>query len=144
MLKAKIIRSKKVDLPDKISGPTKVKVGLISGVADQDNINKGIWNEFGTSRGIPERPFMRNSLRNNSDKYIKALQTSAQRLALGQTDLSTVMEKLGNVAELDIKREIDGLKSPPNAPSTIRQKGSSNPLIDTGEMRNSVRYKVES
>ena len=31
----------------------------------------------------------------------------------------------------------------PNAPNTIKQKGSSQPLIDTGRMRNSVSHKVE-
>lgn len=31
---------------------------------------------------------------------------------------------------------------PPNAPSTIAQKGSDRPLIDTGELRKSVAYVV--
>jgi len=30
----------------------------------------------------------------------------------------------------------------PNAPSTIAQKGSSKPLIDTGSMLNSITYAV--
>jgi hypothetical protein len=32
----------------------------------------------------------------------------------------------------------------PNAPSTIRRKGSNRPLIDTGELRKSITYVVES
>lgn len=31
---------------------------------------------------------------------------------------------------------------PPNAPSTIKRKGSSNPLIDKGELRKSITYAV--
>lgn len=31
---------------------------------------------------------------------------------------------------------------PPNAPSTIRAKGSSHPLIDTGQLRRSITYVV--
>ena len=31
----------------------------------------------------------------------------------------------------------------PNSPATIRAKGSEMPLIDTGNLRNSITYKVE-
>ena len=41
-----------------------------------------------------------------------------------------------------IAREITNLKEPPNAESTILKKGSSNPLIDTGDMRKSVKWKL--
>ena len=30
----------------------------------------------------------------------------------------------------------------PNAPSTIRKKGSDKPLIDTGQLRQGVSYKI--
>jgi hypothetical protein len=42
----------------------------------------------------------------------------------------------------DIQHEITVLRHPPNAPATIRAKGSSKPLIDTGEMRQSVTYQI--
>ena len=31
----------------------------------------------------------------------------------------------------------------PNAPSTIRRKGSAQPLIDTGELRKAITYVVD-
>ena len=31
----------------------------------------------------------------------------------------------------------------PNAPSTIRKKGSDKPLIDTGRLRQSVNYHIK-
>ena len=34
------------------------------------------------------------------------------------------------------------LKTPPLAESTIRRKGSSNPLIDTGQLRSSITWQV--
>ena len=36
------------------------------------------------------------------------------------------------------------MKTPENAPSTIAKKGSSNPLIDTGEMRSKVSHEVKN
>jgi hypothetical protein len=33
--------------------------------------------------------------------------------------------------------------SPPNSPVTVALKGSSKPLIDSGEMRGAVTYKVD-
>ena len=152
VIAARVSRKTKLKLPNNISGPTQVKVGLISGMADQDNINKAVWNEFGTKGGasgggwggpIPERPFLRNAMRNNTSKYRNAMASSAERILLGQATLDSVLTKLGTLAEQDVKNEITSLRSPPNSPVTIAMKGSDNPLIDTGEMRNAVRYKVE-
>jgi hypothetical protein len=45
------------------------------------------------------------------------------------------------VAQNDVRKAIRDLDSPPNAESTIKAKGSSNPLIDTGQMINSIRWE---
>ena len=123
----------------KLDGPKGVKVGFVRGVTKTAVINRAIFNEFGTRR-IPERPFMRNAVRNNRVKYMRALRVSAPKLLLGETDMRTVMSKLGALAQGDIQHEITVLMYPPNAPSTIKNKGSSKPLIDTGEMRQAVTW----
>lgn len=152
MFTAKVVRKKHKDLPTSISGPRRVKVGFPAGKADGGNISKAVWNEFGTKGGasgggwggpIPERPFMRNSVRKNQGKYRDALKTSAVKILRGDTALQIVMQKLGIVAQGDIQKEITALMSPPNSPVTIALKGSSKPLIDTGEMRGAVTYKVD-
>lgn len=134
------------------TGPKRVKVGFPKGEADGGNIAKAVWNEFGTRGGasgggwggpIPERPFMRNALRANRGKYQDAMRSSAVKILRGSTSLTVVMSKLGIVAQGDIQAEITSLSSPPNSPVTIALKGSSNPLIDTGEMRGAVTYKVD-
>lgn len=130
----------------------RVKVGFPSGQASADNVAKAIYNEFGTRGGasgggwggpIPERPFMRNAMRSNQAKYTAALRASAPKILDGSTDGDIVMRKLGILAQGDIQAEITSLSSPPNSPVTIARKGSSKPLIDTGEMRAAVTYKVE-
>lgn len=137
---------------NQLAGPRTVKVGFPASKSSKSNIEKAIWNEFGTRGGasgggwggpIPERPFMRNSVRDNRQKYRKALRTSASKLVLGETTLQIVLSKLGILASDDIRMEIDALKSPPNSPVTIARKHSSNPLIDTGTMRQSVTWIIE-
>lgn len=152
MITAKIVRKKYKKLPTSIKGPRRVKVGFPAGAADGGNISKAVWNEFGTKGGasgggwggpIPERPFMRNSVRKNQGKYRAALKTSAAKILRGDTSLGVVMSKLGIVAQGDIQAEITSLSSPPNSPVTIARKGSSKPLIDSGEMRGAVTFKVD-
>lgn len=155
---SRVVRKEFIKVPDSVptGGVTRVKVGFPMG---STNVDKAIWNEFGTrgsgkgfrtSRGggfggpIPERPFMRNSFRNNQAKYIDAMKAGASKLIMGQGGtLRGVLAKLGVLAQGDIQAEITSLTSPPNSPVTIAIKGSSNPLIDTGEMRQSVTWVVE-
>jgi hypothetical protein len=152
MVSMKIVRKRHKKLPTTIAGPRRVKVGFPKGAASASNIEKAVWNEFGTRGGasgggwggpIPERPFMRNSVRANRGKYRDALKTSAAKILRGETGLSIVMNKLGILAQGDIQSEITALSSPPNSPVTIARKGSSKPLIDTGAMRSSVSWKVD-
>jgi HK97 gp10 family phage protein len=151
-VKRKVVGSVYANLGQSLVGPKQVKVGFPAGEADQDNIQKAIWNEFGTRGGasgggwggpIPERPFMRNAVRDNKSKYRNALRTSAAKILTGQTGLKTVLSKLGILGQGDIQAEITALMSPPNSPVTVALKGSSKPLIDSGEMRGAVTYKVD-
>lgn len=135
-----------------------VKVGLPASTASASNIQKGIWQEFGTKgsgkgfgtpRGggfggpIPERPFMRNAMRDNRVKYRDGMAKSAPQILRGETAIRTVLSKLGALAQGDIQSEITSLSSPPNSPVTIAIKGSSNPLIDTGAMRQAITWVIE-
>ncbi|MCO6407359.1 hypothetical protein GTW23_04160 [Hoeflea alexandrii] len=135
-----------------LMGPKKVKVGFPSGKADAGNIKKAIWNHFGTKGGasgggwggpIPERPFLTNAMRDNRASYRQGMKISAKKLLIGATSLNTVLSKLGIKAQGDIQTEITSLSSPPNSSVTIEMKGSSNPLIDNGEMRAAVTWKID-
>lgn len=144
---SRVARTTYVNVPNSIGagGPTRVKVGFPAGTA---NVDKAIWNEFGTRGGgwggpIPERPFMRNAMRDNGRKYEDAMKSSVAALLSSKTTIKVVLSKLGVMASGDIQKEITALKSPPNSPVTIALKGSSNPLIDTGEMRASVTWKID-
>lgn len=51
MLTSRVVRKVFVNVPSVITGPKRVKVGFPVGEADADNIQKAIWNEFGTRGG---------------------------------------------------------------------------------------------
>ncbi|MDO9417031.1 hypothetical protein [Pararhizobium sp.] len=152
MFSITVKRTTHVKLPSQIIGPRRIKVGFPAGETDSHNIQKAVWNEFGTAGGasgggwggpVPERPAMRNAIRSNAGSYKTALKASASKLLLGKTNTRAVLSKLGNKASSDIKDEITSLSSPPNSLVTIALKGSSNPLIDTGEMVGSVTWKID-
>ena len=60
---------------------------------------------------------------------------------MGMINAEQAIAMLGEWATGEIKKFIIHLQNPPNAPSTIKAKGSSSPLIDTGTMVGSTKHK---
>ena len=56
--------------------------------------------------------------------------------------MAEALARTGQYIEGEIKRKIGSGPFTPNSPATIRKKKSSKPLIDTGHMRQSVRYEI--
>jgi len=103
-----------------------------------------VQNEYGHGR-IPSRPFMRNSMRKNKKNMRKQLRRVAQAELgpkSGPKSPRIQIMRLGMMAQNWIRREITDLRTPPNAPLTIARKRSSNPLIDTGRMRQEIQFRV--
>lgn len=99
------------------------------------------FNEFGTER-IPERPTLRPTMRTQRQKYIGVMRTiTLKAMTLQSYDIRIQMGKLGQLAQNDVQKAIRDLDSPPNKDSTIKAKGSSNPLIDSTQMINSIRWE---
>lgn len=120
-------------------GPREVEVGIFDGFS----VQKAIWNHEGTSRGIPPRPFFDVAMDTNKGKYRMAMIKSAIDILRGKTNTQGFLTKLGILAQGDVQQAIVDFSSPPNAPSTIAKKGFDNPLIDTGEMKGDVTYRVK-
>lgn len=95
-------------------------------------------NEFGTLE-IRSRPFFRNAIENNAQKWVNFL---AQDLVKSE-NAEMSYNRLGEVARGDIVKSINQTNSPANSPLTIKAKGSSKPLVDTGFLRANVTFKVE-
>lgn len=94
--------------------------------------------EFGNEH-IPSRPFLRQTLAENQEKYTALfVQLFERGLALDQ-----IYEQIALVAQGDVQLNIAKGNWIANAPATIKRKKSSKPLIDTGKMRQSVKGIVK-
>lgn len=91
---------------------------------------------------LPERSFLRTTFDEKNDEWFKFVKKQIPKLLNEQTNARTICERLGAKMVGDIKIKLTQLSDPPNAPSTIAQKGSSNPLIDSGGLRMRITYKV--
>lgn len=98
------------------------------------------WNEFGTKR-IPSRPAFRRTLFNlQRDSRFKRLLVQSIELPHGVTQRG--MGRAMTHAAGRLQKQIIDLRRPPNAPTTIKRKGSTNPLVDTGLLTRSVTWRV--
>lgn len=91
---------------------------------------------------IPERSFMRAGF--DSNRLMLAAQGEAllERVVKLQLKPHDFYEVLGGICVSAIQTFMTDLRNPPNTKFTTRRKKSSNPLIDTGRMRQSITWKV--
>lgn len=94
--------------------------------------------EFGNEH-IPSRPFLRQTLSENQEKYTALF---VQLFERGMS-LDQIYEQIAVVAQSDVQLNIVKGNWVANAPATIKRKKSSKPLIDTGKMRQSVKGIVK-
>jgi len=103
----------------------------------------GAYNEFGTS-SIPDRSFMRTSFDENNSRISRDIEREYNKLKLGSTDVYTALSLIGLRHSDDIKRTITYRNIlPALAPSTVKRKGSSKTLIDSGALRKSIHHVVK-
>ena len=122
-----------------------VFVGFQAGqVADDRGVDMAqiaMFNELGTSTA-PARPFLRDSVDENEDVIRDQCGKELKKLTTGAT-AETVLKRVGALGVRLVQEKIVSGSFKTNAPSTIRKKGSDKPLIDTGRMRQSVKYVVK-
>lgn len=91
---------------------------------------------------IPPRPFIRRTMIKHKNKYQKMCVRGCNLIAQGKYTGEQFLNILGQTVQADMRQELTKLKDPPNKPITIERKGSSNSLIDTGELRRKIQYEV--
>lgn len=107
-----------------------------------DLLDIAIYNEFGTET-IPARPFMRDFAEKNNKVLGQAMDRMALAVQDGRLGVENALDQLGTFAEKHQKAHVQQSKqwAKPNAPSTVKKKGSDVPLIDDGVMVNAIRYR---
>ena len=121
-----------------------VDVGVLGQKAAEDHGGLTVgdvatFHEFGL--GVPERSFVRSYV----DRSKQAAQALARRCAEAVArgvPAEAALNIIGMSHAAAIQEMIaDGI-DPPLAPETIKRKGSSVPLIDTGQLRASVTWRI--
>lgn len=97
--------------------------------------------EFGLGH-VPQRSFIRGWVDENPGKIRLAMTRQMEGVIKGKYDKAKAMSRFGLWAVGQIQKRMANGISPPLHPVTILRKGSSVPLIDTGQLRASVTYQV--
>lgn len=137
-----------------------VKVGLVGPDAGATHKDQGkgeslsvaaigMIHEFGSeSRNIPERSFIRGTIDANVAHIRSVITTLSKNVMLQKMNATQALGILGLDVTKLIKNRITVERIPPPLkPETIKQKtrdgkAGDTPLVDTGQMLNSVRHQV--
>jgi len=126
-----------------LTGASSVKAGYFEGKAYPNGFEfaeNALVQEYGTIENggfIPPRPFLTNAMKNER-KWETILNAELDK----GRDLSQALTRVGEEMRNDIVRSIDANIPPANAQSTVRNKGSTHTLIDTGAMKRATSYEV--
>lgn len=94
---------------------------------------------------VPERSFIRSAYDNKSDELYFDGAKLLDGVVEGTLSAKEFYTALGQVTVDVIKNYlISEVNSPPNTPLTIANKGSSNPLVDTGRLVDSIAYEIRT
>ena len=105
-------------------------------------IDVAIWNEFGTNN-IPRRDFMGIATEKWQQFIAAKVEEFKEQISDGTLDIDMFLKMIGEAGKEFISDAIVKLRTPPNAPSTIRhKKGRSNPLVDSGDMSKAATYEI--
>lgn len=104
--------------------------------------NFGFWTKKDVIK-IPERPFIRTSFDSNVENFFLTGEDLLGKVIEGDLSTRKFYEILGQTAADTVRNFIvNEVNSPPNTPLTVANKGSSNPLVDTGRLVNAIDYEI--
>lgn len=114
----------------------------------------GAVHEFGSGR-IPERSFLRSTV--DSGKPMDFAEQVSAKVARGQMTADRAAQQIGVVTVGEVKQTIAAKIPPPLSEQTIKRRlekgahggglaslgNSTTPLVDTGQLVQSIQYRVE-
>lgn len=137
-------------LSKSLKGNPRIVVGLPSNSMPYPDgtsvVQVGFWNEFGTDK-IPERPFLREALRQNKEEWLKLSRKLYKKAIKEGVPPENVLGILGAQMQLDVQKSLDSGAWEPNAPAYAKFKaksGKTKPLIVTGHLRGSIRWAIRN
>lgn len=107
------------------------------GIFDQDIAEYAAANEYGTST-IPERSFIRSTLDAHQDDIYNRIGSEYDNVLAGRKSAAAAINDVGDYLTQLVQQKVRSGPFTPNAQSTIEAKGSSKPLIDSGDMLRAI------
>lgn len=92
---------------------------------------------------IPARPFLHPAITEGAPLFKRLAEKKMLDVLLGKYSMDQLLNQMGVLGVSLVQEKITSIQDPPNAESTIRKKKSSKPLIDTGNLRQSITYIIE-
>jgi hypothetical protein len=144
-------RQLRTELQKLTQGPAYARAGII-GPRGEKQHDKGepvtiadiaLFQEFGT-RTIPARSFIREPFDANRAGYLSQLKQLVGRVYEGKASLRQVLGLMGLRVSADQRKRItegEGIP-PPLAEATVKEKGSSRPLVDKGQLWRALIHDV--
>lgn len=127
-------------------GKAHVRVGTFGGVHSSGYLMPELMatHEFGSQDGrIPQRSFIGATLSERRQEITKLLSQYADQILQDKLAPAQALGQLGLWAATAVKAKITTTDIPPPLkPSTIARKGSTKPLVDTGQLVNSITWVV--
>ena len=120
-----------------------VKVGIRRGKGSHDGtdmLDIAVYNHFGTAT-IPARPFVSDCAEKNAGQIQEAQKRLVYRVYQGGLSADGALAELGAWYVNVQKGHILHGGWTPNAPATVKRKGSNKPLVDTGQLVNTVDWE---
>lgn len=132
---------------EKYQGPSNVLVGVPKGAGEYEDGTLiaviAAVNEFGSADGrIPERAALRLGVEDALPQIKLLVKKMLPEVNAEQMEMEELLNLIGELAVGSIQEKISSGVGPANAPSTIKRKGSSTPLIDQGTYRQSIRHVI--
>jgi len=95
-----------------------------------------------TQINIPERSFLRSSIKENKEAYKIQLAQLLKKAVHGSDAVDAVYSSIGAIAAGQAQKKISNGQLTPLTPQTIKRKGSSRPLYDTGQLAQAITWVV--
>lgn len=125
-------------------GKSHVRVGCFGGTHSSGFAMPELMavHEFGNDH-VPQRSFIGSTLTERREEAATLLGQLAGQVVEDKLTPEKALGQLGLWAATAVKEKIVSSDIPPPlAASTVRRKGSSKPLVDTGQMLNSITWIV--
>ena len=127
-----------------------VKAGILAKDGSQNHsegitvFQIGMIHEFGVpEKNIPRRSFIRVPIENNIKEITKLIENNHRLVSENAMSANKALDLIGIKAQNTIKESFRNNDWKPLQRATVKRKGSSRPLIDTGQLIGSISFIVE-